>query len=226
MGCGTITRFKIRASWVDEYATYDLVWIGTVFWTRFSPDISVFEVYYRYEVDLTVEKVGPGTTNPSPGVYHVDGGSDYEYTASAALTEFPDEYFFKFVKWVINDGYSTWEEYGSVCSGTAYTDTTITAIFETVYMSYCRILYEDGLEGGYLWRDDHVLLVVRPVKMSDVTVTILSDYGEYSKTFRTGVRSFCIYFSADRFVGDYIVYVSATNELGSYMPKTQVAGVD
>ena len=119
-----------------------------------------------------------------------------------------------------------WEEYGEVCSGTTFTDTTIKAIFETVYMSYCKIVYEDGLSAGYMWRDDHVLMVVRPVMMSYVTITVVSDYGTYSNTFRTGARSFCIYFTALRFVGEYTVEITATNSLGSYSPRYMLAGVD
>ena len=225
----TATRFKLKFTYAegpDVPPTYDLDWVGVITWNAYSDEVHVTELYYSYEVDLTVEKVGPGTIDPSPGVYTVDGGDSYSFTASAARSEFPEEYFFKFVKWTIDDGESVTESFDTTLSGVASTDLTITAIFAMRSMSHCRIVFEDGLEAGYMWRDDHVLLVVRPVMLSEVTVTVLSDYGEYSETFMTGAKSFCIYFSAERFVGEYIVYVSATNDLGSYMPKTLVAGVD
>jgi len=230
---GFTTRwFKMKFTYAegpDEPPTYELDWVGVITWTKYWPlygDISVKEVHYSYEVDLSVAKVGPGTTDPGPGVYTVAGGESYSFSASEAISEYPDEYYFRFVKWTIDDGVSVSVSYARVLSGVASTDLTITAVFETRYMSHCNVVYEDGLSAGYMWRDDHALLVVRVVDPSDVTVTIFSSYGTYNRTFHTGVRSFCIYFSAVRFVGDYTVVVSATNDKGTYSPKCLLAGLD
>jgi hypothetical protein len=220
------TSFKLRASWVHEDEKCNLLWIGSIFWTKYSPSIHVTEIHYTYEVDIAVEKIGPGTTNPASGVvYTVPGGSSYSYTATELESEYPDEYYFRFVKWTVDDGVSTTDVYGDVISGVAYVDLTITAIFETQWMSHCTIRHEDGLEQGYLWRDDHVLLSVRAKEPSTVTVIILSEYGAFEKTYYTTVRSFNVYFTAQRFVGEYEVMVFAESNSLPYDPNWLLAGV-
>lgn len=227
---GVTTRWaKFKIAYVNETDNYELEWLGTISWTKYWPlygATSIYEIYFRYEVDLTVEKVGPGTTDPGPGTYHVTGGDSYSFSATEAKSDDPEKYYFKFVKWTIWDGETLTESYNNVLSGTASTDLTITAIFETRYMSSTNIVYEDGLNAGYMWRDDHVLLAIKTKGSDSITVTIMSDYGSYTRTFHTNVKSLCIYFKPYWFVGDYSVIVTGTSDLGTNTLSYMLAGLD
>lgn len=225
----TTSRFKLKLTHADGPEippTYDLEWIGVITWNKWSNNTHVTEVYYRYQVELTVEKVGPGTTDPGSGTYHVTGGDSYSFSAAEAKSDDPEKYYFKFVKWTIWDGETLTESYNNVLSGTASTDLTITAIFETRYISSCNIVYEDGLNAGYMWRDDHVLLAIKTKGSKSITVTIMSDYGLYTRTFHTNVKSLCIYFKPYWFVGDYSVIVTGTSDLGTDTLSYMLAGLD
>ncbi len=85
-----------------------------------------------------------------------------------------------------------------------------------------HVEYEDGLSWGYMWRDRHVLLVVRlPGGTTLVNVTIVSDNGVYSRTVLTHSESLCIYFKPYWFEGNYILVVTA--DQGTYSPEYMLA---
>ncbi len=81
-----------------------------------------------------------------------------------------------------------------------------------------HVEYEDGLSWGYMWRDRHVLLVVRvPGGPTHVNVTIVSVNGVYSRTVLTYSESLCIYFKPYWFEDDYILVVTA--DRGTFSPE-------
>ena len=85
-----------------------------------------------------------------------------------------------------------------------------------------HVEYEDGLSWGYMWRDRHVLLVVRlPGGPTHVNVTIVSANGVYSRTVLTYSESLCIYFKPYWFEGDYILVVTA--DRGTFSPEYMLA---
>ncbi len=223
----TTSRFKVKLTYAEGPDNYELTWIGVITWNRYSDSIRVTELFFEYEVDLTVEKVGPGTTNPGPGVYTVSGGDSYSFNARAAKSENPDDYYFRFVEWRIDDGDTVTTSTSQTLSGTAITDLTITAVFTTNYITTSRVYYEDGLSMGYMWRDDHVIIVVRPQGESFIAITIESDYGTFTQTYMTHHRTLCIYFKPYWFDGDYTITVTAINtQIGEYTPSYQLAGLE
>uniref|UniRef100_A0A6M3M3P5 Uncharacterized protein n=1 Tax=viral metagenome TaxID=1070528 RepID=A0A6M3M3P5_9ZZZZ len=205
---------------------YEFVWEGKVIalWNIFKHRWmwTVLEHYYYFEdyPDIVVNKIGPGTTNPAPGTYHVKAGNSYKFTAKTGISE--DEYIrFIFIKWTIDDGSMVTEELGEVLRGTAATDLAITAIFEAKQLVRGATVYEDGLNPGIMWQNDHQLLSMDRLKgASEVSVTIINgSITLYSKTFHTQYPSFAIYFRPESVKNAYTIEVTATNADGDYDPN-------
>jgi len=224
---GRILWGLIRYRDVDANGTcveYELEWTGDATWILGFWRVHEDSYHYLDYWDIEVSKVGPGTTVRKPGTYYVRPGDDYTFRAVPSVSD-DEEVFFKFRHWNITNGVTWWIETEQVLTGEATQNLWITAVFRTAYYSGCNIVYEDGLEGGYLWRDDHVLVNVRAVGSSAITITIEGDYGTFSNTWTTRVRSFNVYFRPYWFVGDYTITVTAVN--GSpYIPVHRLYGLD
>lgn len=218
-------RYKgVKTNGTNEM--YELEWSGGAKWWLLIDYIDVWETSYYYldYWDIDVAKVGPGTTVAKPGTYYVPPGESYRFRSVADESD-DEDITFRFVHWNITDGDSWWIETDGVLTGVATKNLWITAVFRTTWYSGCRIVYEDGLSDGYMWRDDHVLISVRAVGSSAVNITIVGDYGRFTNVWTTSVRSFCVYFRPYWFIGEYTITVTAVN--GSpYLPSYQVAGLD
>ena len=206
----------------DTSDQYDLNWTGAVVWHIYTQE---WEFYYEDYWDFNVTAFGDGTTDPGPGMHYVKPGDSYTFTAKPHASGDVD---WKYVLdyWDVSNTTDAWQVKGRVLIGTADSDLNITAVFRRKSTHTCNVWYEDGLTAWTLWQKRHVPLTVwLPFGEKYVTLSIESDYGSYDKTFYVSAKNMCVYFSAERFVGDYTVTVTAVDVITdeTYSPEYFVA---
>jgi len=201
---------------------YEFDWSGEVK-RSYGYNWTVTEYSYNYidYWDVNVTAVGSGTTVPKPGIYYVKPGESYKFRAEPKLSN-DKNYRFVFEGWLVWNGVTEILVEDKILMGTAASNLRIIAVFEKRSTATCLVIYEDGLSGAILWRNRHVPLSVwMPLGSKYVTVTVVSDYGIYNRTFYVGVKNICIFFRSFWFEGDYTVTVTvvdaATGE--TYTPE-------
>ena len=197
----------------DSSDQYDLDWTGRLYYSIFTKEWS-FEYTDYFDFNLTAK--GDGTTSPGPGMHYIKPGDDYTFTAKPYSTGNKDwEYVLDY--WNVSDGTTEWQVKGTTLTGVAESDLDITAVFRRRSTHTCNVWYEDGLTAWTLWQNRHVPLAVwLPFGLKSVTIIVEGDNIAYNRTFLVTAKDMCVYFLAERFVGDYTVtayYIDSTDTL-------------
>ena len=195
----------------DSSNQYDLEWTGRLYWSIFTREWSYeYEDYYVFNVTV----FGDGSTDPEPGMHYIKPGDNYTFTAKPHASG-SINYKYVLDYWDVTDGVTSWQVKNRVLTGEAVSDLNITAVYRRASTHTCNVWYEDGLNSWTLWQKRHVPITVwMPFGPKYVTITVESDYGLYSRTFYVDSKDMCVFFSAQRFVGDYTVTVSAVDSTG------------
>jgi len=206
----------------DSSNQYDLDWKGRLYWSIFTREWS-FE--YTDYYDFNVTSYGSGTTSPLPGMHYVKPGDEYTFTAQPHDSG-SKHYKYVLDYWQVTNGTTEWQVENMVLTGVAKSDLNITAVFKRKSTHTCNVWHEDGLSTWNLWNNRHVPLSVwLPFGPKYVTLDIESDYGSYSRTFYVSAKNMCVFFAAERFVGDYTVTVTTVDAITGeiYSPDYFVA---